>query len=112
MRVLFATGIAAVATALVLASASAGPPPPPLTLHFGVSRQQPIAGKTFTGLTITDSEYAITDVHCGYANIGARSLRSHFQRFYSDTVEGPSAVSCGWRIPAHTAGKTLWVTTV
>lgn len=109
MRLLLVTGISSVAAALLLASASAGPPPPHL-FSIAATREQPVAGRLFTGLTITANPGTqIIDAHCS-ARAGRKLLRGRLQRFYAAAVSGPAAVACSWLIPANGSGKVLRAT--
>lgn len=103
MRIALAFGIAGVVAAVLLASASAGPPPPPLA-YVAVTRAQPVAGQSFTGVTVTPrGTSSITSVNCD-ATIHGSNLHGRVQRFYAEGVGGPAAVACGWRIPANAPG--------
>jgi hypothetical protein len=106
MRFVLPIGIVALAAALVLTSASAGPPPPEQSV-FGSSHRAPHAGKSFTGITVGYiAPYTITQVDC-HARVGDRELVGREQRFYRNGIAGPTTVSCSWRIPKGSAGKTL-----
>jgi hypothetical protein len=97
---------AAGAAALVLATAAAGVPPS-IIVRIAVTHGQPAAGTPYTGLAFTPVGGArITKVVCD-AHIGRTQLRGRQQRFYADGVSGSAVVTCGWRIPAGTAGKRL-----
>ena len=103
--------------ALALAAASGAladggqPAPIPVTgnessAQFTVSRQHPVAGKTFRGLTIrtTDPQDPILSVNCT-ARIGGQFLRAHKRVSYNGNQK--DAVTCSWRIPARAGGKRL-----
>lgn len=96
-----------VATALaatgILVASSAGGPPPPTFAHFGVTHARPVAGRVFTGLTITPATYAIERVSCD-ATVKGATLRARQRRFYDSGVVGPAAITCSWKIPANARG--------
>ena len=89
--------------ALFLARASAGPPPP-IIVHFAETHEQPVAGRSFTGISITYLSTRIRWVRC-YAKIGSKGLSERQQRFFSRGIEGPAAISCSWDIPASARGR-------
>jgi hypothetical protein len=105
MRGVLAIVIAAIAAALVLTSASAGPPPQP-EFHFGATHAKPIAGKSFTGITVGYIATSIEGVRC-HASIGGKELHARQERFYEAGIAGPEAVSCSWQLPKAAAGKHL-----
>ena len=108
MRALLLVTAAGALVGVALGTAAAGPPPPQL-LRLAVTHQQPTPGLLFTGLAFTPVGGArITQVVCD-ARIGRKQLRGRQQRFYSEGVWGPAAVTCGWRIPAGTRGKRLYL---
>jgi hypothetical protein len=109
MRLLLVSGLASVGAALVLASASAVPPAPHL-VSIAATHEEPLAGRSFTGITITSNPGTqIIDAHCS-ARAGRKLLRGRLQRFYASTVSGPAAVACSWQMPANGSGKILRAT--
>jgi hypothetical protein len=105
---LLALGLAVGASTFVLAQAEAGPP---LVAPLAIKASgQPIAGKTFIGLLISNREAPgayLSGVSCD-AKVGKRRLEGHRQRFYATGyTNGPAAITCSWNIPADTAGKKL-----
>ena len=91
----------------VPAASSAGPPAP-LLITTAAAHAQPVAGHTFTGLTITPvSPARISSVDCG-ATLRGKFIAARLERFYAQGVAGPAAVSCSWKIPhgAHGWLKT------
>jgi hypothetical protein len=107
-HLLLAVGLAIGASTLVLAQAGAGPP---LAAPLAITASgQPVAGKTFTGLLISNREAPgayLTGVTCD-AKVGKRRLQGHRQRFYATGyTNGPAAITCSWNIPADATGKKL-----
>jgi hypothetical protein len=106
----------AVVAALFTGSARAVPPVP--QFHIGLTHAQPVAGRQFTGITITNAGPRIKSVRCD-ASVGrtfdAAALPRTFLhtqqlRFYTPEVpDGPDAVTCTWKIPAAATGKKLLV---
>jgi hypothetical protein len=94
------------AAAVFAASATAGPPPPPSPI--AVTHTRPIAGHSFTGLTVLGGVGGrrIENATC-IGTIGLRTLPEHAARFYSSAVRGVAAITCTWQIPAGTSGKTF-----
>jgi hypothetical protein len=89
-----------------LAAAHAGPPPP-ADVRITSVHHRPVAGKTFTGVTITSLDtWGIATVTCDMM-VGHKALQGHERAFYADGITGAAAVSCAWRIPARAAGKLL-----
>jgi hypothetical protein len=108
MRAALVIVIAAAAAALLFTTASLGQPPP-LAFDFALTSTQPVAGTMFTGLVITPSSGTrIASVRCT-AKVGRKVLPGRLLRYFAPQVTGPAAVSCSWRIPAKTRGKTLRV---
>jgi hypothetical protein len=95
-----------VAAALV-AAATASATPPTIVARVSATHAQPVAGQMFTGLTIVPLGTRITDVRCGSARVGQKTVPARMQRFYAPSVEGPLAVTCAWLIPAGARGKRL-----
>jgi Big-like domain-containing protein len=93
-------------TAVIYVIAPIGPGPLP-PFHFATNRARPIAGKRFTGITVTYISTPITKVQC-HGSIGGKRLVARQRRFYERGIPGPAAVSCGWQIPKASAGKLLY----
>ena len=87
----------------VMAPILPGPLPPYL---FATTRARPIAGKRFTGITVTYIATRIAEVQC-HGSVGGKRLVARQRRFYEGGISGPAAVSCGWQIPKASAGKVL-----
>jgi len=72
------------------------------------SDQQPLAGKTFKGLTVRKlpgTGGTISWVQCD-AKVGGKLLRAREQSFFAGPHQR-TRVICRWRIPADAAGKQL-----
>jgi hypothetical protein len=95
-----------VAAALVSA-ATASATPPTIVARVSATHARPVAGQMFTGLTIVPLGTRLTDVLCGAARVGHKTVSGQMQRYYAPSVEGPLAVTCGWLIPAGARGKLL-----
>ena len=95
--------LAAVIAAGVLAATAAAGPPPPLLAHIAVTHARPVAGHTFTGVTITPVGTTIENVTCP-ARIRHANLPARKQRFY-DGDFGLIAIACSWHVPASARGK-------
>lgn len=105
VRVLLAIGSAGVIAALILTAASAGSPRTS-AVSFAVAHDSPVAGRSFSGLIMTNLDTRVTQVRC-VGKIGGKPVRGRLHRFYSSVVGSPVAVSCNWQIPAGTGGKRL-----
>jgi len=92
-------GAFAVVAAVLVASAGAVPPPP--VAHIAVTHLRPVAGHTFTGVTITPLS-TIVNVTCP-ARVDGKEIRARKQRFYEPGV-GLVAITCSWRVPASARG--------
>jgi hypothetical protein len=97
-----------VAAAAVFASSAAAEVPPPIYTGIAATHAQPVAGHTFTGITVTNTGQRINRVTCD-ARIGNKSLHGQQLRYFTRLVVGPNAVTCSWSIPAGASGKTLHV---
>jgi hypothetical protein len=79
-------------------------PPPTKFAQVGFAHARPVAGRSFTGLTVTPLNGAtIQRVVCDGLVRGS-TLRGRKYRFYAATTPGPSAVTCGWKVPAKVRG--------
>ena len=103
MKLMITAGLAAAVAAIALTSALAGPPAPiPL---FGASHAQPVAGQTFTGLTVARTDaWPIRSVAC-HASLHGTHLVGRAQKFYGEN--GIATIACTWVIPAGTQGELL-----
>ena len=103
MRLATTAALVAVVTALVLTNALAGPPAPrPL---IGATHAQPVAGQSFTGLTVARTDrWRIHSVTC-HASLHGKHLVGRAQKFYG--AKGIATISCTWAIPTGTTGELL-----
>jgi hypothetical protein len=77
-----------------------------LPLEFDINRKRPVAGKTFSGLTITLlGPGTINWVNCD-AKIADTRLRARQQSFFAGSHERKRVI-CRWRIPPQTGGERL-----
>lgn len=93
--------------AALVSAAAASATPPTVVARVSATHARPVAGQMFTGLTIVPLGTRITDVRCGAARVGRKTVPARMQRYYAPSVEGPLAVTCGWVIPAGARGKLL-----
>lgn len=88
----------------VLATSASADPPPTALAHFAMTHTRPVAGRTFTGVTVTPAAESIWYVTCD-ATLRGTTLHGRVRMFYADDVPGgPAAVTCSWRIPAKARG--------
>jgi hypothetical protein len=86
-------------------TSAAATTPPALLAEFGVTHARPVAGQSFTGLTVTPLNGArISSLSCD-AHLGRKTLHGHVLRYYGS--EDVTALTCSWRIPAGSGGKWL-----
>jgi hypothetical protein len=104
-RIGLLVGIAAIFVAAA-EFASAGPPPLSLAV-FAATGAQPVAGHSFAGLAIIPRSEYIFSVSCD-ARLGRKTLHARVLRYKAGGAR-PAAVTCSWRIPAGTQGKTLLI---
>jgi hypothetical protein len=106
-RIRLSVAVAALVGVLALhATASAGPPPPHPAL-FGATHAQPVAGRSFAGLSIIPLQGAyISTVSCD-ARLGRKTLHARVLRYHPTRGNKPLAVTCSWRIPTGAEGKRL-----
>jgi hypothetical protein len=88
---------------LVTVPIGPGPLPP---FHFATTRARPIAGKRFTGITVTHIATPIARVQC-HGSVGGKRLVARQRKFYEGGISGPAAITCGWLIPKTSTGKLL-----
>jgi len=108
--VALAMAVAAAALLSYLAGTSSGQPAP-ATVDFTMSHHLPVAGRTFTGLTIINLNHSSVvapfgGVRCD-AQVGGKRLAARQNLFYTPPHRYIQAVACGWAIPADAAGKRL-----
>jgi hypothetical protein len=100
--------LTAAAAAVVVLAATAGGVPPPVVAHIAVTHLRPVAGHTFTGVTVVPVTQAgqprttIQNVTCP-AQIQGVNLRARKQRFYEHGV-GLVAITCSWHVPTSARG--------
>jgi hypothetical protein len=86
--------------------ASAGDRAPETPVEFKLNNKRPVAGKTFSGLTIKLlGAGTINWVNCD-AKIGDERLRARQRSFFAGSHQ-KKMVICRWRIPPQTGGKRL-----
>lgn len=92
--------------ALVAAAAPARSTPPTLLALFGATHAQPVAGQSFTGLSIIpQGDTHVFAVSCD-ARLSRIKLHARARRYYLPGAR-TVAVTCSWRIPAGAQGKSL-----
>jgi hypothetical protein len=102
-------GLSLAVVALFVAAATpaeSGPPPAPL-VRFGATHAQPVAGQSFTGLSITPvNGTRISAASCD-ARLGHKTLKARVLRYHSNVGAQPVAVTCSWTIPSGSQGMSL-----
>jgi hypothetical protein len=108
MKIRIALSLAVAGVAALLA-AQATAIPPPLKVRLAVTNVRPIAGKTFTGITVINLQSQIMGMVCE-ATVGHKVLEGRVHRFYAPGAPAPAALTCSWHIPAGSKGKLLRLT--
>jgi hypothetical protein len=97
--------ILAIVSAAVLTATAGADAPPPRVANVSTTLLQPVAGHTFTGVTVVPLHQpgvVVSDVTCP-ARIRGTTLTARKQRFYTPGV-GLVAVTCSWHVPASARG--------
>ena len=88
----------------VPASSSADFVGPPVVIAY--SHSQAVAGRWFTGVTISASpvtQASITSLDCGVVLRG-KYIYARVRKFYAQGVSRPVGVTCSWKIPRGAHG--------
>jgi hypothetical protein len=125
----FAAALAAVSLVAIRGSAAQATDSKPGGPHFGVFSGHPRSGTVFTGVTVTfptPDAYVIRRLLCkatlggylmpgpgGRRVVGGTVLQPIIHPYFeykssaNGRPPGPTAITCGWRIPRRSAGKLL-----
>jgi len=77
-----------------------------MPVEFHINSQHPVAGKTFSGLTIKLlGAGTINWVNCD-ARLADKRLRARKRSFFDGSHQRKTVI-CRWRIPPHTGGERL-----